>query len=35
VQAIDEEVKKQGAVAATDPARTARFKAATAGLRGQ
>jgi len=35
IQAIDEQVKKQGAVAATDPARTARFKAATAGLRGQ
>jgi len=34
IQAIEEEVKKQGAVAATDPARTARFKAATAGLRG-
>jgi len=35
IQAIDDEIKKQGAVAATDPARTARFKAATAGLRGQ
>jgi predicted Zn-dependent protease len=34
IQAIEEQVKKQGAVAATDPARTARFKAATAGLRG-
>jgi predicted Zn-dependent protease len=35
IQAIDTEIQKQGAVAATDPARTARFKAATAGLRGQ
>jgi predicted Zn-dependent protease len=35
IQAIDDQIKKQGAVAATDPARTARFKAATAGLRGQ
>lgn len=34
MQAIDDEVKKQGAVPATDPARTARFKAMTAGLRG-
>jgi len=35
IQAIDEQIQKQGAVAATDPARTARFKALTAGLRGQ
>jgi len=35
IQAIDEQIKKQGAVVATDPARTARFKALTAGLRGQ
>ncbi len=35
IQAIDEQIKKQGVVAATDPARTARFKALTAGLRGQ
>ncbi|HLY10980.1 MAG TPA: M48 family metalloprotease [Planctomycetota bacterium] len=35
IQAIDDQIQKQGAVAATDPARTARFKAATAGLRGQ
>lgn len=35
VQAIDEEVKKQSSVPATDPARTTRFKARTAGLRGQ
>lgn len=34
IRAIDDEIKKQGAVAATDPARTTRFKAATAGLRG-
>ncbi|HLY72773.1 MAG TPA: M48 family metalloprotease [Planctomycetota bacterium] len=34
MQAIDDEIKKQGPVAETDPARTARFKAATAGLRG-
>ena len=35
LQAIDDQIKRQGAVAATDPARTARFMAATAGLRGQ
>jgi hypothetical protein len=35
IQAIDEQIKKQGVVAVTDPARTARFKALTAGLRGQ
>ena len=36
MQAIDDEIKKQpGPVPATDPARTTRFKAATAGLRGQ
>ena len=35
IQAIDDAIKKQGAVAETDPARTARFKAAMAGLRGQ
>jgi beta-barrel assembly-enhancing protease len=33
LQAIDEEIKKAGATAAVDPARTARFKAATAKLR--
>jgi predicted Zn-dependent protease len=35
IQAIDEQIKKQGVVATTDSARTARFKALTAGLRGQ
>jgi predicted Zn-dependent protease len=35
IQAIDESIKNQGAVAAVDPSRTTRFKAATAGLRGQ
>lgn len=35
VQAIDDEIKKQKSAPVTDPARTARFKAATAGLRGQ
>lgn len=35
IQAIDDEIKKQGTVPVTDPARTTRFKAATAGLRGQ
>lgn len=34
IQAIDDEIKKQGTVPATDPARSARFKAATAGLHG-
>jgi predicted Zn-dependent protease len=34
MQAIDDEIQKQGPVAAIDPLRTARFKAATSGLRG-
>jgi len=33
IQAIDDEIKKAGSTAAVDSARTARFKAATAGLR--
>jgi predicted Zn-dependent protease len=33
IQAIDEEIKKAKSTAAVDPARTARFKTATAGLR--
>ena len=33
IQAIDDEIKKAGSTVAVDPARTARFKAATAGLR--
>lgn len=35
LQAMDEAIQKQGAAASVDPARTERFKAATAGLRGQ
>ena len=35
LQAMDEAISKQGPAAAVDPSRTARFKAATAGLRGQ
>jgi predicted Zn-dependent protease len=35
LQAMDEAIKKQGAPATVDAARTARFKAATVGLRGQ
>ena len=35
LQAIDDEIKKQGPTASVDPARTARFKAAMTGLRGQ
>jgi len=34
IQSIDAEIKKQASVASVDPARTTRFKAATAGLRG-
>ncbi|HYE98341.1 MAG TPA: M48 family metalloprotease [Planctomycetota bacterium] len=35
MQAVEEEIKKRGAVPSTDPGRTDRFKAMTAGLRGQ
>jgi predicted Zn-dependent protease len=35
LQAMDEAIKKQGAAAEVDSARTTRFRAATAGLRGQ
>jgi predicted Zn-dependent protease len=35
LQAMDEAIAKQGALVPVDPARTERFKAATAGLRGQ